>query len=375
MPPSFKPPRDLDAAGRFHAEPADPLRNPFEVDRHRIITCTAFRRLEGKTQVFLAGTHDHFRTRLTHSLEVAEIARTLARSVGAEETLVEAIALAHDLGHPPFGHAGETALNEAMAAIGGFNHNLHSLRVVEYLEHPYLAFRGLNLTGATRAGLRSHCTIYDRPDVYDNASPAEVSATRTVALQEAVVASIADRLAYALHDLEDALGAELISEADLEGLSLWRRAVESAGQAHASRSIHAVRRAVLDAILDAVLLDVSARCVGAGGNDRSAPALSERHESGWREVEEFLLRRVYRSAPVAAADAMGRRIIAELFSAYRADPRLLPDRFFARLNDQGPERVIGDYIAGMTDRFCEREHARCGGVPRPADQAPRRSSR
>lgn len=360
MPPTFQPPRNINAARRRHEEPDDPLRDPFEVDRHRIITCTAFRRLEGKTQVFLAGTHDHFRTRLTHTLEVAEIARTLARTVGAQEHLAEAIALAHDLGHPPFGHAGETALNDAMAAVGGFNHNLHSLRVVEYLEHPFPAFRGLNLTAATRAGLRSHCTNFDQPDVNPRDSEANAE-TPAHSFPESDLASLADRAAYALHDLEDALGADLISESDLAGLTLWRQAMVTAGQAGAGRSIHAVRRAVLDGILNALLLDIAASAAGVGGGTAEAPrpSLSPKSESLFRELEEFLLRQVYRSPRVAAADALGRRIIEELFNAYRADPRLLPDRFFARLDEQGLERVIGDYIAGMTDRFCEREHVRC----------------
>ena len=180
---------------RVHREDAEPLRDPFAVDRRRIINCVAFRRLQHKTQVFGPAEHDHFRTRLTHTLEVAETARCLAKGLRANETLAEPIALAHDLGHPPFGHAGEAALDDAMKEYGGFNHNTHALRVVAYLEHPYPDFRGLNLTAETLAGLRTHATGFDAPD-------ASVSGSSV----EAQIASLADRIAYNCHDLEDAIG-------------------------------------------------------------------------------------------------------------------------------------------------------------------------
>ncbi|MCH7885803.1 MAG: dNTP triphosphohydrolase, partial [Planctomycetes bacterium] len=226
--------RSCDCGGRVHPEPDDPLRGAFELDRHRIVESTAFRRLENKTQVFAPAEHDHFRTRLTHSLEVAQIARCLAGALQASEALAEAIALAHDLGHAPFGHAGEAALDEVMADHGGFNHNAHALRVVGYLEHPFPDFRGLNLTGETRAGLATHATRYDTPvqtrdatvsdapraagfsprEPANEANPARPGAAGSAAPTgpsiEAQITSIADRIAYIGHDLEDAIGAEFI---------------------------------------------------------------------------------------------------------------------------------------------------------------------
>jgi len=229
--------------GRRHEEPANELYTPFELDRIRIVSCTAFRRLEGKTQVFAPHEHDHFRTRLTHTLEVSQMARTLARLLGANETLAEAIALAHDLGHPPFGHAGEVALNQAMSDCGGFNHNLHSLRVVDYLEHPYPPYRGLNLTGEVRGGLAAHCTRYDAPESSDGSdAPAGASV-------EAQIASVADRLAYNCHDLEDAIGGNMIGLEELQDVRLWQEAMEAHSGVVMDRPIHAIRRVALDAIV------------------------------------------------------------------------------------------------------------------------------
>ncbi|MGE0706156.1 MAG: dGTP triphosphohydrolase, partial [Vicinamibacterales bacterium] len=264
--------------GRAHPEPPDPLRDPFVLDCHRIIESTAFRRLEGKTQVFAPDYHDHFRTRLTHTLEVAEIAATLARLIGANEMLARAITLAHDLGHPPFGHAGEVALAKAMEGHGGFNHNLHSLRVVEYLEHPFPRFRGLNLTAATRAGLADHETRYDQPDAQAKQAPGRAPAADVHAAAcgtestgtgggapsvEAQVASWADRIAYALHDLEDAIGAGFLNLHELNALPLWHQAQQHAAATYgrqdaatADSAIHAIRRPTLDAMLAGLLLDI-----------------------------------------------------------------------------------------------------------------------
>lgn len=325
-------------ASRIHAEPLDPLRTPFELDRHRIINCTAFRRLQGKTQVFAPNLHDHFRNRLTHSLEVAQIARCLARNCGGNTDLAEAIALAHDLGHPPFSHAGEKALNELMAGRGGFNHNAHSVRVVEYLEHPYPVFRGLNLTRATLDGLRAHATQFDEPA---DSSPTSL---------ESRIASLGDRVAYDLHDLEDAIGAGLISEDALTGIELWSQALRQFPSEFQPRPVHSIRRPVLDAILNRVLADAA----------RSEPGLrlSAECENGLQQLEGFLLTNVYHQADVARADAEGQQKIHELFSAYMRDPDLMPDRFVERIADQGPHRVICDYIAGMTDSFCAAQHER-----------------
>ena len=348
--------------GRIHEQPPESLYTPFELDRLRIVSCTAFRRLEGKTQVFGPHTHDHFRTRMTHTLEVSQIARTLARLLHANETLAEAIALAHDLGHPPFGHAGEAALNEAMSDCCGFNHNTHSLRVVEYLEHPFPPFRGLNLTGETRGGLTAHCTTYDTP-----AGAASTDRVTGVSVA-AQIASLADRIAYNCHDLEDAIGAEFVTPENLSEVELWRQAYEQTKPFHQGKQLHAIRRVVLDELLRR-LLDDSAAHSAARLSSFSTPAavkatadpvvgLPSETERRLQSLEQFLLQRIYRHDAVIAADADGKRIIRDLFAAYLTEPKHLPPRFAARIDEQGTHRVIGDYIAGMTDRFCTREHAR-----------------
>ena len=349
--------RAADSPGRAHAEPEDPLRCLFGFDRHRIIESTAFRRLEGKTQVFLASHHDHFRTRLTHTLEAAEIARTLAAGLQANEHLAEAITLAHDLGHPPFGHAGEVALDEAMSDHGGFNHNLHSLRVVEYLEHPFPAFRGLNLTGETRAGLAAHETRYDRPE------PGEWSGgIRAHSSVEAQIASVADRIAYNCHDLEDAIGAGFIGLEDIEAVSMWTESREAVEPHPGEGPIHAIRRAVLDTLLGRFLVDVitasQARLAPIGSIEkvRKTPeplcAPSSKGAGQLAELEAFLLDKLYRRPEVNRMDAAGRRIVRSLFAAYLKNPSSLPRRFADRVAEQGQHRVICDYLAGMTDRFC-----------------------
>lgn len=349
--------RSADSRGRVHPEPEDPLRGPFELDRHRIIESTAFRRLEHKTQVFAPELHDHFRTRLTHTLEAAQIARCLAVALRANEALAEAITLAHDLGHPPFGHAGETALNRAMADCGGFNHNAHSVRVVEYLEHPFPAFRGLNLTHDVLAGLRTHATRYDTaPTMLDGPSV------------ESQIVSLADRIAYDCHDLEDAIGANFIALTELDKIILWRRACDCVLDGAVVKSIYAVRRPVLNTLLNGLLGDIVATsrpllaAISSPEQVRNAltpsVALSATVDRQLQQVERLLSDRVYHHPEVARTDAEGQTMIHALFNAYRRDPTNLPPRFAARVAEQGVERVICDYIAGMTDRFCMAEHAR-----------------
>ncbi|UCC31999.1 MAG: dNTP triphosphohydrolase, partial [Phycisphaerales bacterium] len=385
--------------GRSHPEPEDPLRSPFERDRHRVMESTAFRRLEGKTQVFAPSHHDHFRTRLTHTLEAAQIARCLAAALRANELLAEAITWAHDLGHPPFGHAGEAALNEAMAGCGGFNHNTHALRVVDYLEHPFPAFRGLNLTAETRAGLLTHATHYDTPaSTTDRSDTLEARAaggmeSRSIGSPrgqsdvkvpphrhlshndpptrpsvEAQIASIADRIAYNCHDLEDAIGAEFVGLTALSHTALWQDAYEDIATNDDARHIHAIRRIVLDKMLDTLLTDVietSRRRLASIGSLEQARATDEPlvtpsadADARLNELERFLIKHVYRHPEVAAMDAKGRQMVLALFDAYRTDRGALPKRFAARIDEQGIDRVTCDYIAGMTDRFCTTEHGR-----------------
>ncbi|MCC7291069.1 MAG: dNTP triphosphohydrolase [Phycisphaerales bacterium] len=364
--------------GRVHPEPPDPLRTAFEVDRHRILSCTAFRRVRSKTQVFGGAGHDHYRTRLTHTLEVAEIARLIAKSLRADETLAHTIALAHDLGHPPFGHAGETALAELMRGHGGFEHNVHSLRVVDYLEHPYPAYRGLNLSYEVREGLLKHVTRYDRPHetgaaVADDAHVDLLSSGPQPTVEAQIVAS-ADRLAYDLHDLEDAMGAGLVDAARLARVGWWTRARADRADLPDEAGLHAIRRPVLDRMLDMAVADLI---------EASAPALSRLSSVDEvrraaapclvfsagvgaliDELEGLLFREVYRTEQVRRTDDEARRIVAQLFRAFLQRPEALPARFRSRIEEQGPYRVICDYIAGMTDRFCEAEWARlctCSG--------------
>ncbi|MFQ5462124.1 MAG: dGTP triphosphohydrolase [Phycisphaerae bacterium] len=346
------------ASARAFGEPPDPLRSPYALDRHRIIQSTAFRRLEGKTQVFAPSCQDHFRTRLTHTIEVSQLARLLAVRLGANEELAEAIALAHDLGHPPFGHAGEAALDRAMTAIGGFNHNTHALRVVAYLEHPFPAFRGLNLTAATRAGLANHKTRYDHPNEPEVAG----DAVSPCASMEAQLVSLADRIAYSAHDLEDALGAGLLGHAELSQVALWTESLTRTGYQPVD-NVYAVRRTVLDGLVDALVADAIThmRAAFRGACTRSHQsqtigALSEAMEAKLVALEDFLAAHVYAASPVKAADELAVDIVSRLFDALVADASAMPERFRKRIPDQGAPRVVGDYIAGMTDRFCEKTH-------------------
>lgn len=356
--------RSTDCGGRAHLEPDDPLRSPFELDRYRIIESTAFRRLEGKTQVFAPSHHDHFRTRLTHTLEAAQIARCLAVALQANESLAEAITLAHDLGHPPFGHAGEAALSQAMVASGGFNHNTHSVRVVEYLEHPFPAFRGLNLTAETLAGLRAHETGYDMPTSVHSPGDSRPGGASV----DAQIASMADRIAYDTHDLEDAIGAGFVGLTELSGVTLWQQAYEEVTQDTKVENIHAIRRVVLDAMLNHLLTDVVntsldlLKSVSSPQQVRESNQVLVTMSSGLDaqlgELEQFLRQHAYGHPTVAEMDARGRRMVLALFDAYRTDPASLPSRFAARIDEQGLDRVICDYLAGMTDRFCTNEHDR-----------------
>lgn len=347
---------------RRYCEPADSLRCPFAVDRHRIIESAAFRRLQRKTQVFVATDYDHFRTRMTHTLEVADTARCLAVRIRANETLAEAICLAHDLGHPPFGHAGEAALDQVMAGHGGFNHNAHSLRVVEYLEHPFPYFRGLNLTRATLTGLHWHQTRYDRPSVDAELvthGGARVLTPDEIPSVESQIASLADRIAYNCHDLEDAMGAGFVTREDLSDVALWRDAASAGNVDGADINIAAVRRTILNGIIRLVLTDVISTfemCL-----EKQEPlwvALSTAMESSFKQMEEFLIERVYHQPEIARMDERGRKTVLALFDAYRSCPNKLPQRYAIRIGDQSPERVICDYIAGMTDRFCLQERDR-----------------
>ncbi|UCD29852.1 MAG: dNTP triphosphohydrolase [Planctomycetota bacterium] len=353
--------------GREHDDPyLDD--DPFQIDRRRILHSAAFRRLQYKTQVFVTDVHDHFRTRLSHTLETTEICRWLCGVLEINSAVGELIALAHDLGHSPFGHAGEQALAELMADHGGFDHNAQSLRVIEYLEHPYPEFRGLNLSYEIRESLAKHCTIYDEPADHPLADGLQAPI-------EGQVANLADRIAYDCHDLEDAIGAGLVTEADLRHVGLWAEAADGIGSRGGDFTLPAIRRPVLDrletVLLDDVADEANRRTNGASladvddvrGHDGELVGFSMVMQPRVAELEGFLADRVYRHKRVIERDSQARQLIEGLFEAYLADPELLPERYRRRLDEQGPHRVICDYLAGMTDRFCQGEYKRlCNSI-------------
>ena len=346
--------------GRVHAEQFARNVDACAVDRQRVLHSAAFRRLQHKTQVFVTSEHDHFRTRLTHTLEVASVARRLCVALQVNGAVGELIALTHDLGHPPFGHAGEAALKGLMIHHDGFEHNAQSLRVVEFLEHPYPPFRGLNLTYEVRESLAKHCTIYDKPDTHPLADG-------TQAPIEGQIANLADRVAYDCHDLEDGLGAGLIDERDLAEVDLWQAAVSPVRESYPDAPLAAVRRPALDGLESTLLGDIVAesrrRITEAGVETLDDVRRAEGEQVAFSAemgprlegLESFLFERVYRHHRLIRMDDKAHRFIEQLFDAYLAEPKLLPRRFHDRIDTIGLHRVICDYIAGMTDRFCQAE--------------------
>ena len=352
---------DADAGPRGVPEPEHRYRTALQRDRDRIVHCSAFRRLDYKTQVFVPHEQDHYRTRLTHTLEVAQIGRTLARALRANEDAVEAVALAHDLGHAPFGHAGEGVLNELMAEHGGFEHNRQSLRVVDYLEHPYPDFRGLNLTRAVRLCLAKHETSYDAPRLPEFADVA-------FAPLEGQLVDLADEIAYTSADLADALAAGWINRGQLEELDLWRLAwqraeaeMPAAGDFH--KRIRACRN-VLAALADSAIEETQRRLAQiqpASAADvqragRRCVAFADDLAPWVRRMQQFLLKRVYLHPLARDLEVHTRKIITALFEAYVATPSLLPARYQTRISQDGKHRTVCDYIAGMTDRYCLQQH-------------------
>ncbi len=355
--------------GRRHAEPSAAPRSEFQRDRDRIIHSTAFRRLEYKTQVFVNHEGDLFRTRLTHSLEVAQIGRTIARLLGLNEDLVEAVALAHDLGHTPFGHAGQDALNGCMREHGGFEHNLQSLRVVDMLEERYAEFDGLNLTFEAREGILKHCSLGNAEKLGDVGRRFIDKQQPTL---EAQIANLADEIAYNNHDVDDGLRSGLITLEQLMEVELFAhhlaevRAKYPALQGRREVT-ETVRRMINTLILDLVdTTRINIENSGAQTLDevRAAPplaafspALLDEH----RELKRFLHRHLYRHYKVARMSAKASRIISDLYIAFTGDARLLPPEHQERESLEGA-RAVADYIAGMTDRYAMREHRRIFAV-------------
>ncbi len=363
--------RSNEGQGRRVAEPAPVSRSQFQRDRDRIIHSSAFRRLEYKTQVFLNHEGDLFRTRLTHSLEVAQIGRSLARSLSLNEDLVEAIALAHDLGHTPFGHVGQDVLNLCMKDHGGFEHNLQSLRVVDQLEQHYGAFDGLNLMFETREGILKHCSPAKAREL---GAVGQRFIDQTQPTLEAQVTNLADEIAYNNHDIDDGLRSGLITLEDLEEVALFarhRREVESEFPGlPGRRAIHETLRRVINALVADLIATSSAQIKAAQPSSvddvrRCAPLIcfSDAMRACATEMKTFLYAHLYRHYQVNRMRTKASRIVHELFDAFMVEPILLPPAYLMQSGGLAAQaRRIADYIAGMTDRYAIREHKRLFSV-------------
>jgi len=355
--------------GRGHLERPPRERSEYQRDRDRIIHSTAFRRLEYKTQVFVNHEGDLFRTRLTHSLEVAQLSRSVARSLRLDEDLTEAIALAHDLGHTPFGHSGQDALNACMKPYGGFEHNLQSLRVVDVLEQRYGAFDGLNLTFETREGILKHCSVRNARELGDVCE--RFLAKRRPSL-EAQIANLADEIAYNNHDVDDGLRSGLLELEQLSEVAIFKRHMEVALNEFPNltgrRLIHETVRRMIDTLVTDLIESSAAMIRRAAPCDleavRDAPELigfSEHIREQQLELKRFLHQNLYRHFRVARMSSKARRIVTQLFNAFLQEPDLLPPEFQSRAAENKP-RAIADYIAGMTDRYAMIEHRRLFAV-------------
>ncbi|HEV7800067.1 MAG TPA: deoxyguanosinetriphosphate triphosphohydrolase [Burkholderiales bacterium] len=351
--------------GRHHPEPPPRGRTEYQRDRDRIVHSTGFRRLEYKTQVFVNHEGDLFRTRLTHSLEVAQLGRSIARNLRLEEDLTEAITLAHDLGHTPFGHSGQDALNACMKPYGGFEHNLQSLRVVDLLEQRYAAFDGLNLTFETREGILKHCAVRNARDLGD---VGERFLKKRRPSLEAQIANLADEIAYNNHDVDDGLRSGLLELDQLCEVTIFKRhraeVLKEFPGLTGRRLVNETIRHMIDTLVTD-LIETSAARIREHAPDsveavRSAPpliAFSEHIREEQLELKHFLHENLYRHYQVARMASKARRVVTELFEAFLAEPELLPPEFQARAGED-KARAIADYIAGMTDRYAFLEHRR-----------------
>jgi dGTPase len=359
--------KSAESAGRKHREPRHPYRTEYQRDRARIIHARAFRRLEQKTQVFLSGTADHLRTRLTHTIEVASISRSIARALALNEDLAEAIALAHDLGHAPFGHSGESELNRLMRGHGGFNHNSQSLRVVEILEKKYPKFAGLNLSFEVIEGLHKH-----------HAPPA--SAQGSAAYQpslEAQIANLADEITYYSHDLDDGLDSRLIQPAQLADLEVWRFSYDEVRRDFPRISGPDLNGYVIRCIIDRQVQDVistSADAIAASGVKSVADVRRRKKRlicyspglrAANRALRKFLYANLYYNPGVAIMNRRACRMLREVFNAFLRDPSLLGRNATHRVKKEGVERSVCDYLSGMTDGYLMDEYVRLFGETAP----------
>lgn len=354
--------RSRDSKGRAYLDREPDYRTAFQRDRDRVLHTTAFRRLEYKTQVFINFEGDYFRTRLTHTLEVAQVGRTIARALGANEDLVEVICLAHDLGHSPFGHAGEYALARLMKDAGGFEHNKQSLRIVTELEQRYPEFPGLNLTWEVREGMVKHESEYDVMEARDYAPELRGNL-------EAQICNVADELAYTTHDLDDGLRSGMITPHDLSAIALWEILVENF-KWNASILQDMERHRMIRHLVGLMVTDMIQATDGRIKESRTKSALeiqklaynvigySEEMQPQNRELKDFLYNRLYRHYRVMRMSVKAEQILSDLFKAYQNEPLILPDHVQSWIPARGLERTICDYIAGMTDRFAIDEHER-----------------
>jgi dGTPase len=366
--------------GRLHPEPESAHRSCFQRDRDRIIHSSAFRRLKHKTQVFVEHEGDFYRTRLTHSIEVAQVARTIAGALGLNTDLTEAVALAHDLGHTPFGHTGEDALDALMAPYGGFDHNAQTLRIVTALERHYAAFDGLNLTWDTLEGIAKHNgpVTGDLPYALAACNAVQDLELHTHASAEAQVAALSDDIAYNNHDLHDGLRAGLFTEAEMAELPIVAEAYAEVDAAYPETDAYRRRHEALRRVFGAMVTDLiaeSRRRLAASGAQSvddlrrlGSPviAFTEALEHDLTEIRSFLFTRMYRAPRVMAQRARVTRAVNELFPIYMDRPELLPQRWQGDVATVADEtalaRLVADYIAGMTDRFALQSHARLTGT-------------
>ena len=353
-----------DTRGRKHREAPPEWRTQYQRDRDRVIHSRAFRRLEYKTQVFLNGTGDHLRTRLTHTMEVAGIARNIARALKLNEDLTEAIALAHDLGHSPFGHKGETVLDELMRGHGGFEHNNHSLRIVEELEQKYPTFPGLNLSWEVREGLVKHYTAFDHP------SKRRGFAAKNSSL-EAQVANLADEITYYSHDLDDGLDSGLLTETALaKNVELWNRVARVVKKQHGSLPDECRRYFIIRTIIDMQVKDVVETSealiekagVQSADDVRLCPKILVQYSAERRKLNQQLRRYLYKNLyfnPVVNEPHLrAKEILRDLFGFYLKQPAEIGENIRRRIRKLGLHRTVCDYLAGMTDRYALQEHAR-----------------
>ncbi|NDV01562.1 deoxyguanosinetriphosphate triphosphohydrolase [Pseudoroseicyclus tamaricis] len=370
-----------ESRGRLHAEEESRYRSPFQRDRDRIIHASAFRRLKHKTQVFIEHEGDYFRTRLTHSIEVAQVARTIAAALGLNTELAEAVALAHDLGHPPFGHTGEEALDALMAPYGGFDHNAQALRIVTHLERHYAEWDGLNLTWETLEGIAKHNGPVLPPlpwalEAYERLQSLELS---THASAEAQAAALSDDIAYSHHDLHDGLRAELFSTDELAELPVLRECFAEVDKTYPDLNYYRRRHEALRrffGILVEDVIDLALKTLG----DLSPQNVAEVRHAGkmvvrfseplWQDlkvIRTFLFHRMYRAPAVVEMREQVTQVVEELFPLYMAAPENLPRQWRKDVaeaeGDTALARIVCDYIAGMTDRFAIQEHQRLTGRP------------